>query len=110
MWLKKKNLPAHLQSQSAMADGAPSALVVAELFHLGNPLLALLQHFMALHPEVVMDNLGAKGMHEQLRHVLHSCSHPLSQPNMGRTQQRRDTALFFPCPIRHHCQQAWPTG
>ena len=86
-----------------MADGAPSALVIAELFHLGNPLLALLQHFMALHPEVVMDNLGAKAMPEQLRHVLHSRSHLLSQPNVGRTQQRWDTTLFFPCPVRHHC-------
>lgn len=98
---KKKDLPAHLQSHSAMADGAPSALVIAELFHLGNPLLTLLQHFMALHPEVVMDNLGAKAMPEQPHHLLHSRSHLLSQPNVGHTQ-RWDTTLFFPCPVRHH--------
>ena len=72
---KPKKILAHLQGHSAMADGPPCAFVIAELFHLGNPFLALLQHFVALHPEVVMDNLQLRKTHEQPCHMLQTATH-----------------------------------
>ena len=79
-----------------MADGAPSALVIAELFHLGNPLLALLQHFMALHPEVVMDNLGAKAMPEQLPRASFTQSPAITAKRGTHTTTMGYHPVFFP--------------
>ena len=88
--------PADLESESAVADGAPRALVAAELLHLGDPLLALLQHLVPLHPEVVLDHLHITHARQQL------CTSPRS--GTGSPAPHPEVVLDH-LQITHACQQ-----